>query len=288
MNSSERGCTSIERFNISGSLVLQEVPPRKFAKFVSAPTQRGRRACIRAAAYLRMANAPVKVNPKLRVSANEVVHPSLGKGGMFGLFNSIRSLIGFAFYCHESGIRLVLPTIETGYRSGVFHTFDELFVSARFIAAMASAQVAVHERLPVGTRAWVGSREDRIGMGRFTRYQNFLTRDMEAEANATTPSGSVADMFSRIQHLHPRSDPGLSYQQLAAVERAVYSGLRPAERITRTVRHIQRNVLGNEPYGCLHARIEKDIYAYHRYIGDGRPVQIATILRCEDACSQSE
>ena len=229
---------------------------------------------------------PVKVNAQLHVSVNEVVHPSLGKGGMFGLFNSIRALIGFALYCHESRIRLVLPTVETGFHSGAFHTFDELFVSERFIAAMAKVQVTVNERLPAGTRAWAGSRNDRVGMGRFTRYQSFLTRDLEAEANATTPSGSVADMFSRIKHMHPRSDPGLSYEQLAAVEGAVYSGLRPAARIARTVRHIQRTALANESYGCLHARIEKDIYAYHRYIGDGRPVQMATILRCDDACAQ--
>ena len=231
---------------------------------------------------------PVKVYPPLRLSANEILHPSLGKGGRFGLFNSIRSLVGFAFYCHERRIPLVLPTIQSGSRTGLFHTFDELFVSERFIAAMASAQVTVHERPPAGTHSHAFSRDDRSAMNRFVRYQDFLTRDMEAEAKATTPSGSVADMFSRIKHWHPRSDPGLSYQQLAAVEGAVYSGLRPAERITRTVRHIQRNALANEPYGCLHARIEKDIYFFHRYLGDGKPVPMATILRCEDACYQSE
>ena len=177
-----------------------------------------------------------------------VVKPVLGSGGSYGLVNAVWTLIGFVFRCKIGNVSLVLPSFVAGTPqdndTSKLIPFERLFQVDPFVSSLAHHGVTVLDDTPKGAQVWHSSTNHNLGLHAYFKH-----------LKSETP------------------DP-----LLAPLEGAVYDGLVPSARLTAAVRAAQRDLLHGEPFGCIHARIEKDIQRWWRRVARVKPVRLHAIL----------
>lgn len=161
---------------------------------------------------------------KPAITKRVIMHPlALSSGPESGLCNQIFALIGYAIMAKRSKAELVLPAWLSHDGGGYDMVFERLFEPEPFVRSMHRIGIAVLRTPPPHA----------AGMNIFRPNQL-----------------SGWKTYKLMQH---------KFVNVSAFEEAVLLGLQPAQQIRRQVRAAHRTYLGGLQYGCLHARIERDM-----------------------------
>lgn len=148
-------------------------------------------------------------------------HP-LSSGPESGLCNQLFALIGYAIMARHLKASLVLPKWTSHDNGGYAMAFESLFQPEPFVRAM-----------------------HRLGIR--------ILREPPSNKTHTvfTPTNLVGwRTYKLMQH---------SYMNISIFEKSVLLALHPSQRIQRQVQAAQHAELDDKPYGCFHARIERDM-----------------------------
>lgn len=168
---------------------------------------------------------------------------TLSSGPLSGLCNQVFALAGYVMMAKELRAILLLPNLTSHAANGVPRSFDHYFEPAPFIRSLRLVGVTGWSELP--------KNETRLKIARTkTNLDGWHT--FKHQYNSTVHTG---------------------------VLEAVLSGLQPAIPLRQRVKAIQSHRLGGgEPYGCLHARIERDMVKGWLMNRAGRPPDLAHTL----------
>ena len=200
-----------------------------------------------------------------------------------GLFNQVWALQGLVMIAVESGAPLVLPLWDSHlwpasmglerdvrFKQPASLPFAALWRTDIFVAAMTARGLTVLADAPADATKPIGST---AAMRRYTRYLEQRAR--AAEGVTLASSSSVISNAS-------------SSAAMITLEDAVYRSLQPAphlaRRIARLRRLVEEEARARRPdaaarYGCLHARVERDMQRWWYHVTKVRPPTLRQILR---------
>lgn len=164
-----------------------------------------------------------------------------------GLFNQLYAFQALVMIAAHSNTPLVLPHFSLSIVSGTgSRAFRELFRADCFAAAMHSHGLVVLDEATAGTRLVKPPSSKKL----FDHYAHYV--EARLDPNTTRPVFTGGPTLAHADQL----------------DAAVYRALHLSARLERTALHIMQNrSLDRAPYGCLHARIEKDM----RFVAKMRP-----------------
>ena len=159
-----------------------------------------------------------------------------------GFFNQIEDLVGLAILARERGSALFLPDVAQHVvrpEPTPFSTVFEVEPLARALSEHGMRLV---------------TREDAERSANWSRH--------------TIHPRKCRERWDRYQRQHENAYRRLPLDPLA---RAVHIGLVPHARLRSVADDFVRATFGGKPFGCLHARIERDMMIFARSVGGGKP-----------------
>ncbi|EOD06799.1 hypothetical protein EMIHUDRAFT_106729 [Emiliania huxleyi CCMP1516] len=187
------------------------------------------------------------------VRDRSLLRPVLAPGNLVGgLFNQIFALIGCCLVAHATGSALLLPEFTSHVLNGAVEPFGALFDEERFRRGMRAAGLRVLRKSTNARRTWSASRAGRT--------------------SGTSNSWPYLDYFYSVRERRRRMCTGLH-----PLETAAWRSLRPAPPIAREAARFRATAGLRESYGCVHARIERDMLFSADRVGAGPPPTLAQL-----------
>ena len=207
----------------------------------------------------------VPMDFKAGIVANETM-PSLPPTRLSGgLFNQIWALLGLVMQAAETGAPLSLPRWDSHlwptsmglerdarFKRPIALPFGALWRVDCFAAALRANGLTVLEEPPPSRRGPIGS--------------------------SAIPTSSDAALKRYRRYLDARNSGTVAAHPIEAI---VYRALQPAHHLAVRARRLRQAVVdrsGGEEYGCLHARVEKDMKRWWYHVAKVRPPTMSEIL----------
>ena len=227
--------------------------------------------------------------------------PVLDPGELIGgLFNQIFSLIGCCLAAHATGSALLLPNFTSHVFHGAQEPFGELFDEAHFRRGMRGAGLRVlrtdeHARHGAAARTWKANREgwrNDTASCADSRLKRTCERHRAAGTCASAGAWGCKRTCGRcsVDEAAPNSWPFLVYFMTVRearrracatahpIEAAVWRALQPAPPIAREAARFRAEAGLSDGYGCMHARIERDMQMWASTVGSGPPPTLTHLV----------
>ena len=176
-----------------------------------------------------------------------VHHPqTLSSGPESGLCNQIFALIGYVIQAYRAHADLVMPNFTSAASGGYDVPFDQLFDPGAFARSLRRLNITTWREPPSGVSP---------------EGFNFTVE---------RPYYLVGWQTMKTMAHHDVN--------VSVFEDAVLFGLRPSAAIMHRVEIARRKYLGDEPYGCMHARIETDMAKSWVMNRAGKPPRLNPML----------
>ena len=206
-----------------------------------------------------------------------VLHPrTLSSGSESGLVNQIFALVGCTAFAALFSADLVLPDFASHDHGGTQLPFASLFEIKAFANAIRPHVTVITDAAYYQLR----SASD------VARHQQ--RRGSNTMSNTSIVSVLQGDellgwrVYKSMQRVLFRSDnlTAAEASRLRAIEASAYRGLQIAPPIRALVEQAQQQLFGRGgyEYGCLHARIERDMIRSQEYNQAGRPPVLSDYL----------
>jgi len=187
------------------------------------------------------------------VQDRSLLRPVLAPGNLVGgLFSQIFALIGCCLVAHATGSALLLPDFTSHVLNGAVEPFGVLFDEERFRRGMRAAGLRVVRKSKKVRSTWSASRAGRT--------------------SGTSNSWPYLEYFYSVRERRRRMCTGLH-----PLEAAAWRSLQPAPPIAREAAHFRTTAGLRESYGCVHARIERDMQFSADRVGAGPPPTLAQL-----------